>query len=62
MKICFQIVLTGYEITKYDKSEPSAKWASILKQISHILLVSYSALNPLAYCGELMYNQLFVKI
>ena len=61
-KICFQIVLTGYEITKYDKSQPSATWASILKHISHILLVSYSALNPLAYCGELIYNQLLVKL
>ena len=62
VKICFQLVLTGYEITKYDKSQPSAIWASILKQISHILLVSYSAFNPLAYCGELMYNQLLVKL
>ena len=62
VKIYFQIVLTGYEITKYDKSQPSALWASILKHISHILLVSYSALNPLAYCGELIYSQLLLKL
>ena len=28
----------------------------ILKQVSQLLLVAYSALNPIAYCGELVYQ------
>ena len=63
--ICFsfklQIVLTGYEITNYENPNQSATWARILKQVSHILLVCYSALNPIAYCGELMYNTMVLK-
>ena len=53
-----QIILTGYEITIRTNVKPFPIWARILKQISHILLVVYSALNPLAYCGELIFNQL----
>ena len=57
-----QIVLTGYEITNYENPKRSATWARILKQISHILLVCYSALNPIAYCGELIYNTMVLKL
>lgn len=32
-------------------------WARVLKELSHVLLVSYSALNPLAYCGELLLRE-----
>ena len=57
-----QIVLTGYEITNYENPDQSATWARILKQVSHILLVCYSALNPIAYCGELIYITMVSKL
>ena len=30
--------------------------------MSHLLLISYSALNPLAYCGELIWKHLVIKL
>jgi len=47
--------LTGYEITNDTGSLSRwATWAIVLKEVSHVLLVSYSAFNPLAYCGGLL--------
>ena len=34
----------------------------MLKEVSHLLLISYSALNPLAYCGELIWKHLVMKM
>ena len=31
-------------------------WAKFFNELNNILLVSYSALNPLAYCGELVFK------
>ena len=28
-----------------------ATWALVTKDLSHVLLVAYAALNPIAYCG-----------
>ena len=52
------MVITIYEIFE-EKYEPHlwASWVRILKQVSQVLLVAYSALNPVAYCGELVYQQ-----
>lgn len=33
-----------------------ATWAKVLKEFSQVLLVCYSAFNPLAYCGDLVYR------
>lgn len=33
-----------------------AAWAKVLKELSQVLLVAYSALNPMAYCGDLVYR------
>ena len=54
-----QVIITGYEILSDGASvggglEGWSTWARVLKELSHVLLVSYSALNPLAYCGELL--------
>ena len=51
------MIITAYEIfmEKYEQ-HLWASWVRILKQISQILLVAYSALNPIAYCGELVYQ------
>ena len=55
----FQVIITGYEILS-DRANVGGSldgwstWARVLKELSHVLLVSYSALNPLAYCGELL--------
>lgn len=31
-----------------------AIWARVLKELSQVLLVAYSAFNPVAYCGDLV--------
>ena len=31
-------------------------WAKIFNELNNVLLASYSALNPLAYCGELIFK------
>lgn len=54
-----QVIITGYEILSDGASlggslDGWSTWARVLKELSHVLLVSYSALNPLAYCGELL--------
>ena len=56
---CFQVIITCYEIFSDGASvggslDGWSTWARVLKELSHVLLVSYSALNPLAYCGELL--------
>ena len=53
------MIITGYEILSDGASvggslDGWSTWARVLKELSHVLLVSYSALNPLAYCGELL--------
>ena len=42
--------------------EKWSTWARILKEVSHVLLVAYSALNPIAYCGELAYQFLYKNV
>ena len=37
------------------------KWTLLTREISQLLLVSYSALNPLAYCGDLVFRYLLGK-
>ena len=55
--------MTAYEIATYgDSHELTATWVIVLKDVSHVLLVSYSALNPLAYCGELLWSMVKNKI
>jgi len=58
-----KVILTGYEIANLDKP-PTADgiWAHVLKEISHILLVCYSAFNPIACCGELLFKSLIVPL
>ena len=57
------MILTGYEIANFDLPESSAAlWAQVMKETSHILLVCYSAFNPLACCGELLFKSLIVPI
>ena len=53
-----KVILTGYEITYYGTEQPAATWAVVLKETSHILLVCYSAFNPIAYCGDLVIRQI----
>jgi len=55
--------LTGYEIIYMgsDKSESMSKWPNSFKafnEINTFLLVAYSALNPFAYCGKLIFTEL----
>ena len=58
-----KVILTGYEIANFDLPESSAAlWAQVMKETSHILLVCYSAFNPLACCGELLFKSLIVPI
>lgn len=55
MLIILQIIITAYEIAADNPAQELwATWARILKEVSHVLLVAYSALNPIAYCGELI--------
>ena len=46
----------AYEIFTGKQQHQWAPWVRILKMVSQILLVAYSALNPVAYCGELVYQ------
>ena len=57
-----QVLLTGYEITTSSQQSEWSNWALVLKEVSHLLLISYSALNPLAYCGELIWKHLVIKL
>ena len=55
--------LTGYEIIYMgsDKSESMSKWPNSFKAMNEVntfLLVAYSALNPFAYCGKLIFTEL----
>ena len=56
--ILFQIALTCLELfSDYGKSMSKwPVWAKFFNELNNILLVSYSALNPLAYCGELVFK------
>lgn len=58
------MILTGYEIANLDRPAifQDGIWAQVLKEISHILLVCYSAFNPIACCGELLLKSLIVPI
>ena len=58
------MILTGYEIANLDRPPTfqDGIWAQVLKEISHILLVCYSAFNPIACCGELLLKSLIVPI
>ena len=59
--VYFQVILTGYEITVSSDLMIWSTWALILKEISHLLLIAYSAFNPLAYCGELIWKHLVLR-
>ena len=48
----FQLFLTGYELF-------SSNHSPIANEFNNILLVSYSAFNPFAYCGELIFQVVF---
>ena len=55
--LIFQVALTGYELIAGSMAE----WPVTLlvaNEFNNILLVFYSACNPLAYCGELIYKKL----
>ena len=56
----FQIALTCLELFgSYGKSMNAwPGWGIIFNELNNLLLVSYSALNPLAYCGELVFKTL----
>ena len=57
MLLILQIIITAYEIAADNPNlDIWTPWARILKEVSHVLLVAYSALNPIAYCGELIYH------
>ncbi len=52
------MIVTIYEVSYHRLEEGRidnwSTWARVTKELSHILLISYSALNPLAYCGDLV--------
>lgn len=53
-------MLTLYEVSMHGEEGWSmarwATWARLLKEVSQVLLVTYSAFNPVAYCRELFYR------
>ena len=55
-----QVVVTVYEVICHGREGGRvvrwAAWAKVLKELSQVLLVAYSALNPMAYCGDLVYR------
>ena len=55
-----QVVVTVYEVICHGREGGRvvrwAAWAKVLKELSQVLLVAYSALNPIAYCGDLVYR------
>ena len=55
-----QVVVTVYEVICHGREGGRvvrwATWAKVLKELSQVLLVAYSALNPIAYCGDLVYR------
>lgn len=60
------MILTVYEVVCHRHEGGSmanwAIWARVTKELSQVLLVLYSALNPLAYCGDLVLKNTFKKI
>ena len=54
------MVVTVYEVICHGREGGRvvrwATWAKVLKELSQVLLVAYSALNPIAYCGDLVYR------
>ena len=57
------MIITAYEIYAEKREQHLwAPWVRILKQISQLLLVAYSGLNPIAYCGELISQLCYQKI
>ena len=54
------MILTVYEVSHHGRDGGNdsgwSYWAKLLKEFSHILLVCYSALNPIAYAGDLVYR------
>ena len=54
------MVVTVYEVICHGREGGRvvrwAAWAKVLKELSQVLLVAYSALNPIAYCGDLVYR------
>ncbi len=53
-----QVVVTVYEVS-YHRHEGGridnwSDWARVTKELSHVLLIAYSAFNPVAYCGDLI--------
>jgi len=51
---CPKVIIIAYEIISQNPQHLWATWVRILKRVSQVLLVAYSALNPVAYCGELV--------
>ena len=57
-----KVFLTGYELmfmgekNEFMHSWPS--WFKAMNEISTFLLVTYSALNPFAYCGKLIFTEM----
>ena len=55
-----QVVLTVYEVSFHSREGGGTSrwsdWARVLKEVSQVLLVAYSAFNPLAYCGDLVFR------
>ena len=49
-----QLLLTMYELCFISEYEEPSPYFLLAAEINHILLVCYSSLNPLAYCGGLI--------
>ena len=60
--VLLKVILTGYEIATFEEPGKAAVWAIVMKEISHILLVCYSAFNPIACCGELLCRSILLPL